>query len=101
MKTLITVIFAITLLSPVAAFSSQDLKKDPAKISFHSKIDKSAKSQAQLEAEMKQLMNNEDSAFADNWEDSLPQQQQVVSDFIDVEVHWGGKHEKLVDRRRN
>lgn len=81
------------------ALASEGMEKENVRITFHNRIDASASDQATLEDQMKQLYENPSAQLPEV--KTGPDHEQMVSDFIDVEVHWGGKHEKIVDRRMN
>lgn len=86
----------ILLASSTVALGLDGVEKSNAKLSFHNKIDTSSSSKAKLESQMKALYERSAQAHTVKTEE-----EQMVSDFIDVEVHWGGKSEKVVDRRMN
>ena len=101
MKTLIKSIMILGLTFAGYFSFGEGLEHKPTKIQFNERIDKTENSQSQLQSELNSLFGeDEDLAFLDD-SDEKAEKQKVV-DFIDAELHVGGKKdEKIVDRRFN
>lgn len=93
--TLITIVLA-----SASCFALEGVEKDNIKLPFHNKIDDSTSDKEKLADQMKSLYGSEtkkDEVITQVNED----EENMVSDFVDVEVHWGGKNKDVVDRRMN
>ena len=81
------------------AFAFDGIEKSQVKIQFNNKIDSTIDNQGSLEKEMADIYgteNKDDTLF-----DGKNNEDQTVADFIDYEIHQGGRADKLVDRRMN
>ena len=84
------------LASSAVALALEGVQKSNIKLPFHNKIDVTASDKEKLETQMKDLYDKEDPEAS-----KKSKEEKMVSDFVDVEVHWGGKNENVVDRRMN
>lgn len=86
----------VILASSAVALGLEGVQKSNIKLPFHSKIDVTASDKEKLENQMQDLYDKEDPGT-----EKKSKEEKMVSDFVDVEVHWGGKNENVVDRRMN
>lgn len=101
MKTLIKSLMILGLTFTGFFCFGEGLEHKPTKIQFNERIDKTENSQSQLQSELSDFFDeDEEIAFLNDSE--MKTEKQKVVDFIDAELHVGGrKDEKLVDRRFN
>ncbi len=78
------------------ALGLEGVQKSNIKLPFHHRIDTSSSDKAKLESQIKDLYKKDSQKIA-----AQTEEEKIVSDFMDVEVHWGGKSENVVDRRMN
>jgi hypothetical protein len=100
MKALWTVTAMMITFGLAQAAGSQELEHKPTKIQFNAEIDQTSAKQEGLQSEISNYFE-EDLEFLDNQAASEQEKEKVV-DFVDVEVHVGGRDDNtIVDRRFN
>ena len=102
MKALWTVTALSLTLGLAQAAGSQELEHKPTRIQFNAEIDQTAANQKGLQSEISNYFE-EDLEFLDKEQQaSLDTEKEKVVDFVDVELHVGGRDDKtVVDRRFN
>jgi len=102
MKTLIKTSLVFGLLLAGSFSYGEGLEHKPTKIQFNERIDKTENSQSQLQSELTSLFDRDEDLDFLNEDADLKQEKQKVVDFIDAELHVGGRDDnKVVDRRFN
>lgn len=92
MKNLILILVAIAS-APV--FSAEGkLEKKSTRLPFHQEIDSASEQQNRLTHEMRSLYTKTPTVKARAY-----REEGIVADFIDHEMHIGGKQSNVVDRR--
>ncbi|MEO0334766.1 MAG: hypothetical protein AAF202_00110 [Pseudomonadota bacterium] len=100
MKALWTVTVLMMTVGLCQAASSDELEHKPTKIQFNAQIDQVTENQKGLQTEISSYFE-EDIDLADAQDITNDEKEKVV-DFVDVEVHVGGRDDKtIVDRRFN
>ena len=103
MKNLMLLLLFTSLYS-ITGLAFEGVEKDNVKLPFHNKIDLATGGQEKLAGEMNTIYSEHDSQASnddENW-DLNDSEKGTVTQFIDYEIHEGGRDtKKLVDRRFN